>query len=84
MMSKGGFAMTEGKPTSQTDAPAEGHELTDQDLSTVAGGTGGLSSEDMALRFQILVQKRKQGSETLSNILKPFEPSQSDLVANLK
>ena len=41
-------------------------------------------SEERSLKLQILMEKRAQMESTLSNILKAFENTQKDLVANLK
>ncbi len=41
-------------------------------------------SEERSLKLQTLMEKRSQMESTLSNILKAFENTQRDLVANLK
>lgn len=41
-------------------------------------------SEERNLKLQILMEKRAQMESTLSNILKAFESTQRDLIANLK
>jgi hypothetical protein len=41
-------------------------------------------SEERMLKLQSLMEKRAQFESTLSNIMKAFEKTQGDLVANLK
>jgi hypothetical protein len=53
-------------------------------LLKVAGGTRGSVTEDLSLRLQELMDKKKQSEETLSNILVPFGSPQGNQVANLK
>ena len=63
---------------------AAGQELSDEDLSGVAGGTVAPDASQEQLRLQMLMEKKHQQESTLSNVLKTFDSSQRDLIANLK
>lgn len=75
--------MEDDNPMDHTADQAPGAELSDEDLSTVAGGTGGVT-EEMSLRLQQLMEKKTQIEQTLSNILKSTQSSQETIIGNLK
>jgi hypothetical protein len=75
--------MEEEKLTNKAPELTTGKELSEEDLSMVAGGTGG-STDEMSLKLQMAMDGQAQITSTLSNIMKSASSSQNNIINNLK
>lgn len=76
--------MEDDKPANQNADPAPGAELSDEDVSKVAGGTLGSTGQERSLKLQLLMDRRSKVEASVSNILKAAGSTQESIIGNLK
>jgi hypothetical protein len=76
--------MNDDKAPGQTAEPTPSQELSDEESSQVAGGTGGPTSEEQSLRLQQSMERQSKLETTLSNILERHGSAEENIVRNLK